>query len=86
MNSTQVNHASNDKKKYPIIVTISFFIITSLVSFFYHDFWTIFDQDGLIYLSAGQQILEGNGNNVSLPNSGPAGPIHFAVLEMITNN
>ena len=86
MNSTQVNHASNDKKKYPIIVTISFFIITSLVSFFYHDFWTIFDQDGLIYLSAGQQILEGNGNNVSLPNSGPAGPILFAVLEMITNN
>ena len=86
MNSTQVNHASNDKKKYPIIVTISFFIITSLVSFFYHDFWTIFDQDGLIYLSAGQQILEGNGNNVSLPNSGPAGPILFAILEMITNN
>ena len=73
-------------KKFPIIITFGFFLATMFVSFFYHDFWTIFDQDGLIYLSAGQQILEGNGTNVSLPNSGPAGPILFAILEMITNN
>jgi len=74
------------EKKYPILITVCFFLITSLISFFYHDFWTIFDQDGLIYLSAGQQILEGNGNNVSLPNSGPAGPILFAILEIITTD
>lgn len=77
---------SSGEKKYPILITVCFFLITSLVSFFYHDFWTIFDQDGLIYLSAGQQILEGTGSNVSLPNSGPAGPILFATLEIITNN
>ena len=86
MNSTQINNVSSTEKKYPIIITISFFIITSLVSFFYHDFWTIFDQDGLMYLSAGQQILEGNGNNVSLLNAGPAGPILFAILEIITTD
>ena len=72
--------------KYPILITIGFFLVTTCVSFFYHNFWTAFDQDGLIYLSAGQQILAGTGNDVSLPNSGPAGPILFAALEMITNN
>ena len=27
--------------KYPILITIGFFLVTSLVSFLYHDFWTI---------------------------------------------
>ena len=82
---TRILESFSDKK-YPILITIGFFLVTTCISFFYHNFWTIFDQDGLIYLSAGQQILAGTGNDVSLPNSGPAGPILFAVLEMITNN
>ena len=86
MSSTQINNVGSTEKKYPILITISFFIITSLISFFYHDFWTIFDQDGLMYLSAGQQILEGRGNNISLLNAGPAGPILFALLEDITQD
>ena len=73
-------------EKFPIVITFGFFFTTTIISFFYHDFWTIFDQDGLIYLSAGQQILEGNGAHVSLPNSGPAGPILFALLENFTQN
>ena len=73
-------------EKFSLIITFGFLIITTFVSFFYHDFWTIFDQDGLIYLSAGQQILEGTGANVSLPNSGPAGPVLFALLENFTQN
>ena len=77
---------SSGEKKYPILITVCFFLITSLVSFFYHDFWTIFDLDGLFFLSAGQQILEGTGSNVAFPYSGPAGPILFATLEIITNN
>ena len=80
---------STEKKlfeKFPIIITFGFFLTTTIISFFYHDFWTIFDQDGLIYLSAGQQILEGTGANVSLLNSGPAGPVLFALLENFTQN
>ena len=69
--------------KYPILITIGFFLVTTYVSFFHHDFWTIFDQDGLIYLSGGQQIIAGVGENVSFPNAGPAGPVLFALLESV---
>ena len=69
--------------KYPILITIGFFLVTTYVSFFHHDFWTIFDQDGLIYLSGGQQIIAGVGENVSLLNAGPAGPVLFASLESV---
>ena len=55
--------------KYPILITIGFFLVTSSVSFLYHDFWTIFDQDGIFYLSGGQQIIAGVGENVSLLNA-----------------
>ena len=70
-------------KKYPILITIGFFLVTTYVSFFHHDFWTIFDQDGLIYLSGGQQIIAGVGENVSFLNAGPAGPVLFALLESV---
>ena len=69
--------------KYPILITIGFFLVTTYVSFFHHDFWTIFDQDSLIYLSGGQQIIAGVGENVSFPNAGPAGPVLFALLESV---
>jgi 4-amino-4-deoxy-L-arabinose transferase-like glycosyltransferase len=69
--------------KYPILITIGFFLVTTYVSFFHHDFWTIFDQDGLIYLSGGQQIIAGVGENVSFLNAGPAGPVLFALLESV---
>ena len=74
---------SFDDKKYPVLITMGFFLVTTSVSFFYHDFWTIFDQDGLIYLSGGQQIIAGVGENVSFPNAGPGGPVLFAVLEYV---
>ena len=74
---------SFDKKKYPVLITIVFFLITAYISFFHHGFWTIFDQDGLIYLSGGQQIIAGVGENVSFPNAGPAGPVLFALLESV---
>ena len=74
---------SFDDKKYPVLITVGFFLVTTSVSFFYHDFWTIFDQDGLIYLSGGQQIIAGVGENVSFPNAGPGGPVLFAVLEYV---
>ena len=69
--------------KYPILITIGFFLVTSSVSFLYHDFWTIFDQDGIFYISGGQQIIAGVGENVSLLNAGPAGPVLFASLESV---
>ena len=86
MNLTEINHPNKNIKLFPILITISFFLIVTLVSFYYHTFWTLFDQDALLYLTAGQQILDGNGKDVSLLNAGPAGPILYALLEDVTQN
>ena len=84
MNTFRVSSSESfDKKKYPVLITIVFFLITAYISFFHHGFWTIFDQDGLFYLSAGRQIIVGVGENVSLLNAGPAGPVLFASLESV---
>ncbi|MBI2629214.1 glycosyltransferase family 39 protein [Candidatus Pacearchaeota archaeon] len=69
--------------RYPILVSLGFFLITLCIAFFYHTYWTIFDQDGLIYYQAGKEILNGNGANVQLLNAGPGGPVLFAVLDSI---
>ena len=58
---------SISEKKIPILITIAFFLITSYVAGFHHDYWVI-DHDGQIYLHAGEQILAGNGKNVKLYN------------------
>ena len=50
---------------------------------FYHNFWTIFDGDALVYLAGGRQIIAGVGENVAFLNSGPAGPVLFASLESV---
>ncbi len=83
MSLTQNRYEVLKSNKYPIIITAGFFLVTTFVSLFYHDFWTIFDQDGLIYLSGGQQIIAGAGENVSFPNAGPGGPVFFALFESV---
>ena len=74
---------SFDDKKYPVLITVGFFLVTTCISLFYNNFWTIFDQDGLIYLSGGRQIIAGVGENTSFLNAGPAGPVLFASLESV---
>ena len=80
MSLTQDRHEVLKSNKYAILITVGFFLVTAFVSLFYHNFWTIFDQDGLIYLSGGQQIIAGIGENVSFPNAGPGGPVFFCVI------
>ena len=45
--------------KFPIIITIGFFLSTFYVAFFHHIIWT--QPDGIHYLNYGRAILEGNG-------------------------
>ena len=47
---------------YPLIITISFFLIFSYVAFFNHNFWS--EEDGTYYLQSGEQILNGEGRGV----------------------
>jgi 4-amino-4-deoxy-L-arabinose transferase-like glycosyltransferase len=72
--------------RYPMLVSLGFFLITASVAFFHHTYWTIFDQDGLIYLIGGKQILNGDASNVQFVNAGPAGPVLFAVLDSVFND
>ena len=47
-------------QKFPLLITFCFLIIVSYVAFFHHNFWII-DSDGIVYLTAGEQILNGDG-------------------------
>ena len=79
---TRILESTSDKK-YPVLITIGFFLVTTYVSLFYHNFWTIFDGDALIYLAGGRQIIAGVGENVAFLNAGPGGPVLFASLESV---
>lgn len=82
--SFQITEAKNfNSHKYPILITLGFFLITSYIAFFHYNYWTVFDQDGLIYLSGGRQIIAGDGENVAFLNAGSVGPILSALLESV---
>jgi len=78
---TEANNFNS--QKYSILITLGFFLITSYIAFFHYNYWTIFDQDGLIYLSGGRQIIVGGGENVAFLNAGPVGPVLAALLESV---
>jgi hypothetical protein len=63
MSLTHVRYDVLKSNKYPILITLVFFIITIYVAFGVHNYWT-FDYDGIQYLSAGKEVLKGNGENV----------------------
>ena len=70
---------SFNEKKFPLLITLVFFVITIYVAFGVHNYWT-FDQDGIQYLNGGKEILKGNGKNVGLPNAPAIGTIIYAGL------
>jgi 4-amino-4-deoxy-L-arabinose transferase-like glycosyltransferase len=72
-------------EKYPLLITLCFFVICAYVSFFHHNYWT-FDQDGIAYLWAGNEILADNGKNVGLPNAPIGGPVIYSALNLIFND
>ena len=83
----QHKHYKNSilEHKIPILVTIAFFLITSYVAAFHHNYWVI-DHDGQIYLHAGEQILAGNGSNVKFHNALVGGPVIYAFLNQFFDN
>lgn len=71
--------------RYPLLVTLGFFIIVLYVSFFHHNYW-IWDQDGFYYLSLGKEIINGNGQNVIVFDAPIAGLVFYAFLDSFFNN
>ena len=72
-------------QKFPLLITFCFLIIVSYVAFFHHNFWIV-DHDGIIYLTAGEQILNGDGKNVLLVNAPVGGPIMYAGINSFFND
>ena len=72
-------------QKFPLLITFCFLIIVSYVAFFHHNFWIV-DNDGIIYLRAGEQILNGDGKNVFLLNAPIGGPVFYAGLNSVFND
>ena len=72
-------------QKFPLLITFCFLIIVSYVAFFHHNFWIV-DSDGIIYLTAGEQILNGDGKNVFLLNAPVGGPVFYAGINSVFND
>ena len=77
----QHKHFKNSilEQKIPILITIAFFLITSYVAAFHHNYWIV-DHDGTITLHIGEEILAGNGKNILLFNAPVGGPVIYASL------
>jgi len=69
-------------KKFSIILTLVFLIVTSYIAFFDHAAWIV-DQDGMVYLHGGESIIEGNGKNVKFFDAPYGGPIFFALVNSV---
>ena len=86
MHLSQYPNSDHSRKKIlPILITIMFFLITSYMAAFHHNYW-ILDHDGQIYLDVGKQILSGNGENVKLHNALVGGPVFYAFVDQFFNN
>jgi len=66
------------KNKFPIIITIFFFLTLCFVSLTYHTIWH--ESDGIVFLNVGQQILDGNGENATTTDAQPGGSVFYAFL------
>ena len=83
---SQIYEKLNSKKffktnKFPILVTVIFFLVTSYVSFFIDD--PARGSDAMFYFFAGEQILFGDNENVRVPNAPIGGPVLFSSLNTV---
>jgi len=70
---------SNIKRnKFPLIITVTFFLALSFVSLTYHNVWH--EADGISFLNFGQQILDGDGENVRITDAQPGGSVFYAFI------
>ena len=71
------------ENKFPVLITIGFFLVMSYLAFCHNLIWGGYDTDGIHYLNFGKAILEGNGMDVKVLNGQVGGPVLFAFLESI---
>jgi 4-amino-4-deoxy-L-arabinose transferase-like glycosyltransferase len=74
-----------NSNRYPLIITLAFFLIFAYITFFHHNYWWS-DVDGVFYLQKGEQILSGDGYNVMIPQAPVGGPILYASIDSFVND
>ena len=73
-----------NSNKYPILITLGFFLVFSYIAFFHHNYWS--EEDGIYYLQSGEQILDGDGRNVQTVDAPVGGPVLYAQINSFFNN
>lgn len=76
-NNFIINFISSNK--YPLMITLGFFLIFSYITFFHHNYWWS-DVDGVFYLLTGDQILDGDGHNVHIIDAPVGGSVLYASI------
>ena len=71
--------------KYPLLITLVFFLVVCYVGFSYHNYWIV-DQDGIHLLNGGEQIINGDGQNVHFTTTPPTAAIFYATLNLVFND
>ncbi len=71
--------------RYPLIITLGFFLVFSCITFFHHNYWWS-DVDGAFYLQVGEQILSGDGYNVRVSQAPVGGPILYSSINSFVDN
>ncbi len=79
MSLTQNRYEVIKSNRYPLLITLIFFLCAFYVSFFIDN--PASSGDALFYFFAGKQILDGTGDNVKIINAPVGGPIIFAALD-----
>ena len=70
--------------KYPIFITVCFFLVMTYVTFFHHQFWH--QELGIWYVQVGEQILGGDGQNTKVGDATYTGLIFYAILNSFFND
>ncbi len=68
-------------QKYPLLITLVFFLIIVSVDIFYHNYW--FENDGIYFFRIGEQILAGEGENIKTPDAPVGGTVIYGILNLI---
>ena len=74
-----------NSNKYPLIITLGFFLIFSYIAFFHHNYWWS-DIDGLYYFQKGEQIFDGDGHNINSADAPIGGPVLYYLVDSFVDD
>ena len=71
-------------QKYPLLITLSFFIIISCIAFSQNNF--LKDGDFILFTLKGEQILFGDREGVKLMTAPAIGPVIYAIVNLLVDD